>query len=176
MSLSGADDPSDVVKHYATASLTEQISDAIARAGFVEDHSPVTWKDLAPLDQFHVGGLAATEELAAKLQLAPDATVLDIGSGLGGPSRFLAATHGARVTGIDLSPPFVEAATMLSERTGLADRTTFRVADALQLPFGESSFDYAWTQHVAMNIATGLASTVRSFACSNRAECSRSMT
>lgn len=152
MSLSAADESPDVVKHYAIASLMAQISDAITRAGLAENNGLVDWQDLAPLDEFHVGGLAATRELATELQLAPGATVLDVGSGLGGPSRFLAATYDAHVTGIDLNPAFVEAATMLSERTGLADRTTFRVADALNLPFGDSSFDCAITQHVAMNI------------------------
>ena len=152
MSLPDANESSAVVSHYAATSLRTQIGDAIKRAELADDDDRINWKDLAPLDEFHVRGLAATEELATGLQIPPGAKILDVGSGLGGPSRFLAATHGAHVTGIDLSPPFVEAATMLSERTGLADRTTFRVADALALPFDDSTFDYAWTQHVAMNI------------------------
>ncbi|HSU97860.1 MAG TPA: methyltransferase domain-containing protein [Gemmatimonadaceae bacterium] len=155
MSLPDANDSSAVVNHYAATSLRTRIGDALelaGLAGLAGDHDLINWKDLAPLDEFHVRGLAASEELAAGLQLAPGATVLDVGSGLGGPSRFLAATYGVHVTGIDLSPPFVEAATMLSERTGLSDRTTFQVADALTLPFEDSSFDHAWTQHVAMNI------------------------
>ena len=152
MSLPDANESSAVVSHYAATSLRTQIGDAIKRAELADDDDRINWKDLAPLDEFHVRGLAATEELAAALQIPQGAKILDVGSGLGGPSRFLAATYGAHVTGIDLSPPFVEAATMLSERTGLADRTTFRVADALALPFDDSTFDYAWTQHVAMNI------------------------
>jgi SAM-dependent methyltransferase len=150
--LPDASDTSAVVDHYAATSLRTRIGDALRQADLADDHDRISWKDLAPMDEFHVRGLAATEELAAQLQIAAGATMLDVGSGLGGPSRFLAATYGAHVTGVDLSPPFVEAATMLSERTGLADRTTFRVADALALPFEDSSFDYAWTQHVAMNI------------------------
>ena len=152
MSHPDAGDSSAVASHYATTSLRTLIGDALQQAGLTDNHDLINWKDLAPLDEFHVRGLAATEELAAELQLAPGARILDVGSGLGGPSRFLAAMYGAHVTGIDISPPFVEAATMLSERTGLADRTTFRVADALALPFEDSSFDHAWTQHVAMNI------------------------
>jgi ubiquinone/menaquinone biosynthesis C-methylase UbiE len=57
------------------------------------------------------------------------------------------------VTGIDLSQPFIEAARMLTERCGLADRVTFLQGDALDLPFTNALFDHAWTQHVAMNIA-----------------------
>jgi cyclopropane fatty-acyl-phospholipid synthase-like methyltransferase len=51
--------------------------------------------------------------------------LLDVGCGLGGPARFLAATYGCHVTGIDLSQPFIEAARMLTERCGLADRASF---------------------------------------------------
>jgi len=152
MSHPDAGSSSAVVSHYAATSLTTQIGDALNKTGLADDNDLINWKDLAPLDEFHVRGLAATEELAAELHIAPEATVLDVGSGLGGPSRFLAATYGAHVTGIDLSPSFVDGATMLSERTGLAHRTTFRVADALALPFEDASFDHAWTQHVAMNI------------------------
>ena len=79
--------------------------------------------------------------------------MLDVGCGLGGPARFLAATYGCHVTGIDLSQPFIEAARTLTERCGLADRATFLQGDALDLPFTDASFDHAWTQHVAMNVA-----------------------
>ena len=79
--------------------------------------------------------------------------MLDIGSGLGGPSRYLAATFGCHVIGIDLSPSFVAAATHLAARAGLAERVTYETARAEALPYGDESFDVAWTQHVAMNIA-----------------------
>jgi ubiquinone/menaquinone biosynthesis C-methylase UbiE len=141
---------SAIIEHYDMPSLKTRISDSLRQAGMGDGH--IDWKDLTPIDQFHVRGLAATQELATALQIAPGATILDVGSGVGGASRFLAATYGAHVTGIDLSPSFVEAASMLSDRTGLADRTTFREANALDLPFEDSSFDYVWTQHVAMNI------------------------
>jgi ubiquinone/menaquinone biosynthesis C-methylase UbiE len=131
--------------------MKAQIDEALEQVGL--GNGNIGWEDLAPLDQFHVRGLPATRELATELQIPPGATILDVGSGIGGSSRFLAATYGSHVTGIDLSPPFVEAAIMLSDRAGLGDRTTFRVANALDLPFDDSSFDYAWTQHVAMNIS-----------------------
>ena len=79
--------------------------------------------------------------------------MLDIGAGLGGPSRYLAATYGCHVTGIDLSPSYVEAASFLAERSGLADKVDYQCGDALALPFEDKRFDIAWTQHVAMNIA-----------------------
>jgi ubiquinone/menaquinone biosynthesis C-methylase UbiE len=91
-------------------------------------------------------------ELAEAADIGPDSAVLDIGSGLGGPSRYLAAKFGCRVQGVDLSPAFVEAATYLAQRAGLADKVTYDCANALALPYASESFDVAWTQHVAMNI------------------------
>ena len=142
--------PLSVLDHYGTADLTERIDRALKQAGL--DDGSLTWPDLAPLDQFHVRGLAATKELAEGLRLEAGTTVIDVGCGLGGPARYLAATHGCRVTGIDLSRRFIDVAQTLSERVGLSASVTFRQADALDLPFADHAFDHAWTQHVAMNI------------------------
>jgi SAM-dependent methyltransferase len=79
--------------------------------------------------------------------------VLDVGSGLGGPARFIAENFGCFVTGVDLSEAFVEAARYLTERTGQTDHVTFKVGDALDLPVNTGEFDIAIQQHVAMNIA-----------------------
>ncbi len=144
-------EPDEIKGHYGTEPLLARIDEALWRAG-LGDRS-LGWADLVPLDQFHVGGLGATRELAESLGIDAGANVLDVGCGLGGPARFLAATYACQVTGIDLSRPFVDAARMLTERAGLSDMVTFRHADALDLPFADQSFDHAWTQHVAMNIA-----------------------
>ena len=79
--------------------------------------------------------------------------VLDLGCGLGGASRYLAAECGCRVAAIDLTPNFVEAARILTARCGLAERIEFRQANALALPFPDSTFDHAWSYAVTMNIA-----------------------
>jgi SAM-dependent methyltransferase len=143
-------DPLTVPNHYGTADLTERVDRALKQAGFDADN--LTWSDLAPLDQFHVRGLAATKELAEGLRLATGSTVIDIRCGLGGAARYLAATHGCQVAGIDLSRPFVDVARTLTERVGLSSNITYQQADALDLPFPDHTFDHAWTQHVAMNI------------------------
>ena len=78
----------------------------------------LTPQQLAPLDQFHTRGLVATAELAKLAGITTDMSVLDVGSGIGGPARFLAASYGCRVTGIELSETFVDAARYLTERTG----------------------------------------------------------
>ena len=86
--------------------------------------------DLAGVDEFHSRGREATLELAELLPPAIDTELLDIGSGLGGPARFLAATRGYRVVGIDLTPEYVDVADELTRRCGLADRARFLTADA----------------------------------------------
>ena len=137
--------------HYEPGDLTTRLRDALREAGLAD--GTLSPKDLAPLDQFHTRGIAATIEMAEAAAVTPGARVLDIGSGLGGPSRYLAAQFGCQVQGIDLSPDFVAAARYLSGRAGLTSQVTYDCADALALPFADGSFDLAWTQHVAMNIA-----------------------
>ena len=137
--------------HYRATGLTEKLKAALAALG-PEDRR-LTPEQLAALDQFHTRGLAATAELARLAGITAEMSVLDVGSGIGGPARFLAATYGCRVTGVDLSEAFVEAARYLTERTGQSGQVSFQTGSALALPFAEGSFDAALLQHVAMNIA-----------------------
>jgi ubiquinone/menaquinone biosynthesis C-methylase UbiE len=123
---------------------------ALAASG--KDLERLTIEDLAPIDEFHVRGREATAELAAGLMLAPGMAVLDVGCGIGGASRYLAAAHGCRVTGVDLTAAYCRAAAVLTERVGLGDRVEFRQGDALAMPFADAAFDAASTQHAAMNI------------------------
>lgn len=140
-----------VRNHYGATGLTERLKTALAPFG--PESVTLAPQQLAALDQFHTRGLAATAELAVLTGIAADMSVLDVGSGIGGPARFLAATYGCRVTGVDLSEPFVDAARYLTERTGHSGRVSFETASALDLPFGDGHFDVALLQHVAMNIA-----------------------
>lgn len=140
-----------IIEHYGTSDLVAQVEDALRQAGWGD--GPSAWDALAPLDQFHVGGIAATTALAARLGIKPGSSLLDIGCGLGGPSRHLASVHGCSVTGIDLSRPFIDLAIMLTEQARLSHRVRHVAGDALHLPFEPGRFDLAWTQHVAMNIA-----------------------
>jgi ubiquinone/menaquinone biosynthesis C-methylase UbiE len=78
--------------------------------------------------------------------------VLDVGSGLGGPARTLAHVFGCRVTGLDLSVEFSRTAERLTQRLNLADRVGFRQGSALDMPFGDASFDVVWMHNSGMNI------------------------
>jgi SAM-dependent methyltransferase len=143
--------PLAVARHYGRDGLIGRLLVALSEAG--KDIEHLTIDDLAPVDEFHSRRRRATEELARLL--APTATdrVVDIGSGLGGPARYLAATYGCRVSGVDLTPEFVAAATELTRRSGLAGMVDFQVGSALALPLPDAGFDLGWTQNVAMNIA-----------------------
>ncbi|WP_326519270.1 class I SAM-dependent methyltransferase [Acinetobacter sp. CAAS 2-6] len=136
--------------HYTRTDLGEIILSALERAG--KDVNHLTPEDLAPIDEFHIRGRAATLELAQAAGLDSTKCVLDVGSGVGGTSRCLAQQFGCHVTGIDLTEEYCRAAAMLSSRIGLAHLTEFRQGDATQLPFPDQTFDVVWTEHVAMNI------------------------
>jgi sarcosine/dimethylglycine N-methyltransferase len=139
-----------VRNHYRATGLTERLKTALAVFG--PEDQQLTPQQLGALDQFHTRGLVATAELATLAEISAGMSVLDVGSGVGGPARFLAAVHGCRVTGVDLSEPFVNAARYLTERTAQRGQVSFEIASALELPFDGGRFDVALLQHVAMNI------------------------
>ena len=65
---------------------------------------------LGHLDQYHYLGTDACDDVAALLGLRPGVSMLDVGSGIGGPARYLAATTGCSVVGVELQPELVRAA------------------------------------------------------------------
>ncbi len=145
-----------VAAHYAHQGLEQRLLSALVAAGLDIDRLEIA--DLAPIDEFHIGGRRATLEFAQQLRLSDGLQVLDVGCGLGGASRCLASEFGCQVTGIDLSEEYCQVASMFAQRLGLASRVSYRQSNALDLPFADSSFDLLWTQHASMNIAdkTGL--------------------
>lgn len=137
--------------HYGGGGdLANAIAVKLRAAG--KDPGKLRASDLEAVDEFHIRGRKATLELAAKMNLDGNSHVLDIGSGLGGPARTVAEEYGCRVTGVDLTQAFCEAAGVLSSWVKLGDRVAFRHGDATSLPFADGQFDAAMTIHVAMNI------------------------
>lgn len=142
---------SSVEAHYHHRGLESAILAALVTAG--EDLDHLKPEDLAPFDEFHIRGRKATLELAREVCPVEGSLVLDVGSGLGGPSRCLALEFGCRVTGIDLSVEYCRVADMLARRLGLDSRVSYQHGNALEIPFEDAFFDLLWTQHTAMNIA-----------------------
>ena len=136
--------------HYNATGLTGRIREALLK--IAPEEQRLTPADIAAMDQFHTRGMLATKDLAAMTAIGPETRVLDLGSGVGGPARFLAATFGCHVTGVDLSEAFIEAANYLTERCAMNDQVSFQVGNALDLRFEAGAFDLVFLQHVAMNI------------------------
>jgi ubiquinone/menaquinone biosynthesis C-methylase UbiE len=145
----GAD--SDISRHYTRGDLLARLNAALLDDGIDPDHP--TMESLAPLDQFHGRGLEATEEVAGMLPVAAADHLLDVGSGIGGPARYIADRFGCRVTGLDLTTEFCDVARHLTRLLGLEDRVAIEQGDALTMPFADASFDGAYSMNVSMNIA-----------------------
>ena len=139
-----------VEHHYTHGALERAILDALAASG--RDLDRLAPADLAPVDEFHIGGRQATIDLAAQLAIEPGLHLLDVGSGLGGASRYFAQERGCRVTGIDLTDEYVRAAQALAQRVGLSNQVFYQQGSALDLPFAPGTFDGAYMLHVGMNI------------------------
>src|SRR5262245_29578221 len=140
-----------VQRYYGDRPVMQRLDDALRAAG-VDPERP-SHRDLWPFDQLHSRGIVATREHAERARLQVGMYVLEVGCGLGGASRYLAAECGCRVAAIDLTPNFVEAARILTARCGLRDRVEIRQANALALPFQNGTFDHVWSYAVTMNIA-----------------------
>jgi SAM-dependent methyltransferase len=138
-----------VSQHYAAYDVLARIKEGLKAIG--HEGSRVPPEAIKPVDEFHIGGAEATMALLARLDL-DGKDVLDIGCGIGGPARTMASHSSARVTGIDLTPQFIETARALSIMTGFGERVHFEVASATALPFADGTFDVATLLHVGMNI------------------------
>lgn len=129
-----------VVRYYDTHPINEtQILRALAARGI--DPDAVGAAELSLHDQDHFGGLDANDLLIAAAGIRPEHRVLDVCSGMGGPSRYLAHRIGCTVVGLDLTASRVDAARRLTRRVGLDDRVTFHLGSALDMPFADAAFD-----------------------------------
>ena len=139
-----------VAGHYTQGNLLSTLLEALTGAGV--DIDRLEPADLTAVEEFHIGGREATANVAAAMELRDGMRLLDVGSGIGGASRYFALEHNCDVTGVDLTEEFCLVATDLSARLGLGERTRFEHASALDLPFEPGSFDGAYMLHVGMNI------------------------
>jgi SAM-dependent methyltransferase len=111
--------------------FAEPVLAAVRAAAFGVDIGQNSWLTVDEYDRF-----------LSWLRLAPGHLVLEVASGSGGLARYLAQREECRVIGIDANEHGVSAATRITLESGLADRVTFRLADAnARLPFADDSFD-----------------------------------
>jgi MPBQ/MSBQ methyltransferase len=140
-----------VDQHYGSADISARIVEALTEAG--KNIDQIQRSDLSPFDEFHGGGIASTRALASFAELHNGMQVLDIGCGIGGPARTLAAEFDCHVTGVDLTLEFVRAAEMLTARLGMDAVCTFKQGSATAVPLADSGFDCVWSQNMMMNVA-----------------------
>ena len=135
-----------VINHYHKATLLDEI---LAACG---TDTP-TAEQLSAFDEFHVGRGEATAYLGVLMALSKGMRLLDAGCGAGGAARHMASRYGVHVTGIDLTPSFIDTAAALSDITGQADNTDFICGSVTDMPFETGEFDASYSIHVGMNIA-----------------------
>jgi ubiquinone/menaquinone biosynthesis C-methylase UbiE len=139
-----------VANYYSRGKLEDNILGLLRSAG--KNPEQLRADDLAPVDEFHLGGREATQALSDFMQLRAGMHLLDVGCGIGGPARYF-TERGCQVTGIDLTEEFVRIAESFTRMVKLERMAHFRQASALELPFAADTFDGAYTIHVCMNIA-----------------------
>ena len=142
---------SKIIEHYAKSGLLERLEAALRTDGADPTHPTI--EALAPYDHFHGCGLEATEDMAALVTVRPTDHLLDVGSGLGGPARWLSRRCGCRVTGIDLTPEYCAIAQHFTRLLGMETHVRFQVGNALSMPFNDGAFEGAYSMFVSMNIA-----------------------
>ncbi len=139
-----------VSEHYTHGELLGAIQDSIIKMGKTIDH--VTIDDLAPVDEFHIGGRQATDHLLDQVNFSGDDHILDVGCGLGGACRYVANKYNNRVTGIDITQEYIDVGVALCAWVGLDKRVSLHQGSALAMPFEDGTFDGAIMLHVGMNI------------------------
>lgn len=135
---------------YSEVDALQRIDDYLRERGI--DPAHLSLETLAPFDNFHSRGRAATSDQIALANFPAGAHVLDVGGGVGGPARLLASRTSVQVTVLDLTPSFVAIGRTFTERLGMSDRVHFEIGDGTNMPFADASFDGVWTQHSTMNI------------------------
>jgi sarcosine/dimethylglycine N-methyltransferase len=118
----------------------DRIERGLAAKG-IRRHDPIPPEDLFALDQWHYHGTEAIRLAGVQLGLAPSSRVLDVGSGIGGPARYLAHTFGCHVMALELQANLDAIGADLTRRSRLADRVTHVCGDALAYPLPAMTFD-----------------------------------
>ena len=120
----------------------DRIANGLASLG-IGPADPLSPEQLFPLDQWHYHGTAAIDAAAKALSLGPKSGVLEVGSGIGGPARYLAHAVGCHVTALELQPKVHAIAADLTRRCGLDTRVTHVCGDALSHPLPAAAFEAA---------------------------------
>lgn len=107
----------------------------------IDGESPLAVEDLTPFDQYHYHGTAAVDAAIAALGLEPASRVLEVGSGIGGPARYMADSAGCSVTALELQDDLHRTAEGLTDRCKLRGQVHHLLGDMLEGPCAGADFD-----------------------------------
>lgn len=130
----------EAIKTMRLYTDTDRVFNELRELG-VADQARIDVEMLTPFDQYHYEGTAAVEAAIQVCGINADQHVLEVGSGIGGPSRYIAHRTGCTVTALELQADLNETAVQLTQRCGLADRVQHRQGDFLVDDSTESGYD-----------------------------------
>lgn len=137
--------------HYSSRNIESRILSSLQEAG-LNPENILTPLELGALDHFHTGGYHSSVILRELSNIQACDRVLDIGAGLAGSARMLAASPGCQVDCIELSDDYCVGAELLNRLTGLHNLVKIIKGSATNIPFTDKMFDIVWMQNVGMNI------------------------
>tara|TARA_B100000886_G_scaffold109746_1_gene73505 strand:- start:72 stop:896 length:825 start_codon:yes stop_codon:yes gene_type:complete len=141
---------SELENFWTRGDIHSRINKAMSQAGLNDKKLEI--EDLFPIDQYHARGIAATVDLGKRMPIQKNQNIIDIGCGLGGPARYFAKQFQCYITGIDITPSFVEIGNKFNKLTSMSNSVSLQVGDGENLNFENETFDGGYSQHVTMNI------------------------
>lgn len=107
------------------------------------DKGKLSVQDLSTFDQYHYQGTKAVDDAISILGIGSSDRIIEIGSGIGGPARYLADKTGCHVTALELQDELHYTGSSLTERCGLSHLVDHRCGDILDFPEADGGFDFA---------------------------------
>ena len=141
---------SDIKNFWTRGDLYSRVNQAMYESGLNDKKLEI--EDLFPIDQYHARGIAATVDLGKRMPISENDKIIDIGCGLGGPARYFAKQFKCFVTGIDITPSFIEIGNKFNKLTSMSKQVSLLIGDGETLDFEDETFDGGYSQHVTMNI------------------------
>ena len=141
----------EIENFWTRGNLHSRIDQAMSESGLNKKELEI--QDLFPIDQYHARGIGATVDLGKRMPIRKNQNILDIGCGLGGPARYYAKEFKCHITGIDITPNFIEIGNEFNKLTSMSSMVKLYVGNGEKLEFKDEIFDGAYSQHVTMNIS-----------------------
>jgi ubiquinone/menaquinone biosynthesis C-methylase UbiE len=141
----------DIENFWTRGDLYSRINQAMSDSGL--NNKKLEIEDLFPIDQYHARGIGATKDLGKRMPITKNQKILDVGCGLGGPARYYAKEFKCHITGVDITPSFIEIGNNFNRLTSMSTMVDLYVGNGEKLEFEDEIFDGAYSQHVTMNIS-----------------------